>query len=996
MAFDELYGTRIVLSRCLPPGKFAGTRVVGELRPRFAPYSTLLAMIRSLASFAFASALAAHLALSTFVPGAAHAAEAAAAADIPAQIKTATDSAAFRRFVLDHGMRVLLVSDPRFNKSAAALAVNVGQIDDPNDREGLAHFLEHMMFLGTEKYPDGAEYWNFIRTNGGNNNAYTTTDHTNYHFDVRHDAFPAALDRFAQFFIAPLFNADFTGREVNAVHNEAMRHVQNDLRRIMSVARELYDPASGESKFSVGNKDTLAGATAAVVRAFYERHYTADQMALSVAGKASLDELEKLARDNFSRVPRRNVAAPVREARFLPKKPALRLAQIEPVKQTRQLMVEFPVGPTRPDFLSRPDRLVTELISHSGPGGVEALLKRDGLIHSLSASLWERTGQYGSINVSVALTPEGQARHARVLATIFSYLQFLREAPFPAVYYNERARIAQLNETYRDRGEGAGLAAQLANQALFYPLEIAERASDVWGRPDPDAYRRLLAALTPDNALVMLAAKGVTTNRRERFYDVAYSYTEDSGPAYAALLAPPKVAAFALPGANPFMPASARLLTERPLALIAEPGLQLYYAQDVEFQRPETALMFRFVPVREIASARAVALLRLYEICFRDFLLPMSGDSQLAGVNNAFDASLEGLSLSVSGFGDSPRRFAESLAEHLLTFEVTAERFAALKEASLRGLQSYDQNEAWHLARDRRDAFSREFYFMPGELVAPTQAATWSEVSAFARRFLARGKLEALVHGHISADDAVAVTRAIAARIGARPAPAEELLKRRHVDLLRAENVVDAGEIAGVNSAWLRDYVLPDDSATTRAAAAIVSSFFSSPFFDELRTRQQLGYIVDSSSSVSQRQRYLSFIIQSSTHAPDDLRARAERFIATLPDSLAATDDLAWATLVAGVRARLEQKPKSIVEKAGQMSANAFLYDGDWERRPATLAALDTLTRDQAVAFLRAALAPETSRQRTVLLHSRSHPPAQATLPAFSDRAAWKSTRHFQ
>src|SRR5205809_587722 len=105
----------------------------------------------------------------------------AAPPDLPPRIQAPTDTAVFRRFTLDNGMRVLLVSDSRFNKSAASLAVVTGQIDDPREREGLAHFLEHMLFLGTEKYPEVTEYGNFIRSNGGRNNAYTSTDHTNYH-----------------------------------------------------------------------------------------------------------------------------------------------------------------------------------------------------------------------------------------------------------------------------------------------------------------------------------------------------------------------------------------------------------------------------------------------------------------------------------------------------------------------------------------------------------------------------------------------------------------------------------------------------------------------------------------------------------------------------------------------------------------------------------------------------------------------------------------------
>jgi len=905
-----------------------------------------------------------------------------------------TDTAQFRRFVLDNGLRVLLVSDAKFNKSGASLVVNVGQIDDPADTEGLAHFLEHMLFLGTEKYPDVAEYGNYMRQNGGNNNAYTTSDHTNYQFEIRHEAFAGGLDRFAQFFIAPKFNPEFTGREVNAVHNEAMRHVQNDTRRIAGVSRELYAPGSGESKFSTGTKDTLAGANPQKVRAFYEAHYTSDHMALCLAGKAPLDELEKHARSLFNAIPRRNVPAVVREATFLPRKPALRLAFIEPVKELRSLQLEFVAPATRPDFASKPDELVSQLLSYPGPGGLLAYLKSEGLANTLGGGVWERTGSYGSFMVGISLTPAGQKDYARVLQATMSYLEHLRASPFPADFYRDRARIAALNETYSDRGEGSALATKLANQALFYPLAVAERVTDAWGAPDEAAYRRLLAALTPDNLLVTLTAKGLPTDKHERIYTTAYSYRDETGPAYDALVRPTKLP-FALPGANPFMPGEASLVAERPLPLIDEPGVKLFYATDTEFQRPQTSLIFRFVPVRSLASADQAALLRLYGSLLSDSLDAAAGDASLAGLEFSSETTLEGLRLSVTGFADSPVRYAQLVAGKLRTFTPSPQRFEAVKEASLRGLRSYEENEAYLLGRDRRDALAREFSFLPPELLARTTSATWADVQTFAQKFFAAGKLEVVVHGHLAPDAAIAVTRTIAEKIGAKPAPESSLLRRRHLTIGAKEDIVDAGLVAGVNSAFIRDYLLPDDSPATRAAAVVLANFFGEPFYSELRTKQQLGYIVGSNAGASLRQRYFSFIIQSSGYAPDELRRRAETMIATLPALLSAVDDQQWATLLAGARSTLEEKPKSIRDKAELFFASAYIYDGDWERRQAAVNALATLTKEQAVALLTAALAPANPR-RTILLHSKEHPPAAPITPSFTDRHAWKATRQFQ
>ena len=64
----------------------------------------------------------------------------------------------YRRFLLPNGLKILLVADPTVRKAAASLTVGVGAMSDPEMHQGLAHYLEHMLFLGTEKYPEAGEY----------------------------------------------------------------------------------------------------------------------------------------------------------------------------------------------------------------------------------------------------------------------------------------------------------------------------------------------------------------------------------------------------------------------------------------------------------------------------------------------------------------------------------------------------------------------------------------------------------------------------------------------------------------------------------------------------------------------------------------------------------------------------------------------------------------------------------------------------------------------
>ena len=117
-------------------------------------------------------------------------------------VKSPNDDRQYESFTLPNQLKVLIISDPDTDKAAAAMDVFVGSNNDPKDREGLAHFLEHMLFLGTEKYPEPGEYHAFVSAHGGSHNAYTAPERTNYFLNVDKDYLHEALDRFGQFFVA--------------------------------------------------------------------------------------------------------------------------------------------------------------------------------------------------------------------------------------------------------------------------------------------------------------------------------------------------------------------------------------------------------------------------------------------------------------------------------------------------------------------------------------------------------------------------------------------------------------------------------------------------------------------------------------------------------------------------------------------------------------------------------------------------------------------------
>lgn len=158
---------------------------------------------------------------------------------------------------LKNDLNVLLVSDKNTDFSAAAMNVGVGHFHDPEEVSGIAHFLEHMLFLGTKKFPDESSYQTFIQKHGGGTNAYTDMQNTNYYFSVGKDHLEGALDRFSQFFISPLLNEEVTEREMKAVHSEHQKNLQNDVWRIFQLMKSKASSEHPFHKFGTGKFSSI-------------------------------------------------------------------------------------------------------------------------------------------------------------------------------------------------------------------------------------------------------------------------------------------------------------------------------------------------------------------------------------------------------------------------------------------------------------------------------------------------------------------------------------------------------------------------------------------------------------------------------------------------------------------------------------------------------------------------------------------------------------------
>jgi len=863
-------------------------------------------------------------------------------------VQSPNDRYDYRLLTLPNELEVLLVSAPDAPKAAASLVVMVGSGDNPPGRAGLAHFLEHMLFLGTDKYPDAAEYEEYITEHGGSRNAYTSFDHTNYFFDINPEHLPEALDRFAQFFIAPRFDAEYVDREKNAVEAEYQMGLKSDSRRGLDVLQEVMNPAHPYSQFSVGSLDTLDDREGSTVRdellRFYDKYYSANIMRLVVLGNESLDELEALVAPMFSQVPNRSfqhetIEAPLFEPGSLPM-----YVQVQPLATLKRLEVSFPIPDYRDEYRVKPVSYIGNLVGHEGEGSLLSQLKAEGLAESLSAGSAVSWRGGSLFHISVALTDRGVERHERVLQLLFAHLEMLREAGPRDWLYEEQSQLAELSFRYREPADPVGYVVSLATGMHYYAPRDVLQGPYIMDDYDAQMLEELMGYLRPDNALVVLNDESVDTDRVSERYQVPYSRAElELSAALAADDA--SRANLHLPAPNEFIAEDVALI-DVPDSAPDNPGIaleterqQIWYMPDEEFRVPRGAVYIRFRSTEAGQSATQDALAGLYAAVLGDHVNEFSYPARLAGLNFGFYKQARGISLRLDGYNDKQLLLLQRLLEVIRNPDFDPQRVDSIRRDMIRALQNaVAKRPASQVMDDLLEALR---YSEWGEdaLIAELERVDFDGLDDYIDRFWRGATAEALVYGNHTDAAVGRLSDMLGTVIDAAPAPplppvrvlrlaAGESL-RYAVDVPHDDSVL-AWYLQGAGNTWEH-----------RAATALTAQIMKSGFFQQLRTEQQLGYIVSAFSWPQLEVPGIVMLIQSPVADAAALEVAMEEFMQGVVASL---DEEKFARHKVALTSEIQRPDKNLGERADFYWHSILRRQWDFDGRDALAGAVEALS----------------------------------------------------
>ncbi len=209
-------------------------------------------------------------------------------------------------FTLDNGLEVVVVPDHRAPVVTHMLWYKVGAADEPPGKSGIAHFVEHLMFKGTEDHPEG-EFSQIIAERGGQENAFTGSDYTGYFQRVAREHLGLMMEHEADRMTNLTLREEQVESELQVVLEERASRVDNDPSSLLSEAMTATLYQSHPYRLPViGWRHEIETLTREDALDFYEQHYAPNNAVLVVAGDVTEEEVRELAQATYGQIERRD------------------------------------------------------------------------------------------------------------------------------------------------------------------------------------------------------------------------------------------------------------------------------------------------------------------------------------------------------------------------------------------------------------------------------------------------------------------------------------------------------------------------------------------------------------------------------------------------------------------------------------------------------------------------------------------------------------------
>ncbi|KAM1341394.1 hypothetical protein ACFX2F_005852 [Malus domestica] len=850
--------------------------------------------------------------------------------------------------------------DSHTKKAAAAMCVGIGSFSDPFEAQGLAHFLEHMLFMGSTEFPDENEYDSYLSKHGGSSNAYTEAEHTCYHFEVKPEFLKGALRRFSQFFVSPLVKIEAMEREVQAIDSEFNQVLQNDSCRLEQIQCHTSAPGHPFNRFCWGNKKSLVDAMEKGINLreqilkLYKDYYHGGLMKLVVIGGESLDVLEDWVVELYGNVKK----GPQVKLEFKAEGPIWKvgkLYRLEAVRDVNILNLTWTFPCLHQDYLKKPEDYLAHLLGHEGRGSLHFYLKTRGWATSLSAGVGDEGMQRSSVayvfRMSIHLTDSGLEKISEIICYVYQYIKLLHQVSPQEWIFRELQDIGNMDFRFAEEQPQDDYAAELAENLLLYPAENVIYGDYVYKIWDAELIKYVLGFFTPENMRVDVVSKSSIKSEDfqcEPWFGSHYT-EEDISPSLMDLWKnPPEIDdSLYLPSKNEFIPSDFSIRSDNscldpanisyPRCIIDEPLMKFWYKLDDSFKFPRANTYFRINLKGGYANLKSCVLTELYILLLKDELNEIVYQAIVAKLETSVSMFSDKLELKVYGFNDKLPALFSKVLETAKSFMPTDDRFKDVKEDMKRTLKNTNMKPLSHSSYLRLQVLCQTFYDADEKLHVLNELSI-SDLKSFIPELCSQLYIEGLCHGNLLEEEAINLSNIFKSTFTVPPLPIE-LRHKEHViclppgaNLIRDSNVKNKSETNSVIELYFQiEQEAGIESVRLKSLIDLFDEIVEEPLFNQLRTKEQLGYVVQCSPRVTYRVLGFCFCVQSSEYDPIYLQGRVDNFIDGLQELLDGLDDESFENYKNGLLAKLLEKDPSLTYETNrfwnQIIDKRYMFD---------------------------------------------------------------------
>lgn len=873
--------------------------------------------------------------------------------------KSANDQRQYQVIQLPNQMRVLLVSDPNAIKSLGAIAIPVGSLHDPVEQQGLAHYTEHMVLMGSKNYPKPDGFSEFLSKYAGRYNASTALYRTAYYFEVENSALKEALNRLADAIAYPLLNQNYANKERHAINQEATLARSNDGFRMQQVDAETMNQNHPAALFSVGNLETLSDKKYGVLHdalvSFYERYYSANLMRGVVYGKAPLVDLANLALQSFGQIKNKErQIEPITAAALTPKELS-KIIYLEPAQPKRVLYLQFPIPNNLSDFKSKSDIYIGYLLSNQSEGTLANTLIKQGLIDTIDTSYDpNRYGNSGTFNIIVNLTQRGLAEKDEVIASIFNYIHLIKQRGIDKKYYREMANVLKLDFKYQSLTRDMGYVEWLADQMLLYPIRYILNADYVTDRFNPSQIRQKLEQLTPENARVWVIASNQYYDKEAYFMKAPYRIVSLSGSQKSLWENPPNKSQFVLPELNPFIATQLSIIKQekvkKTLYQFNPQGNLMYFPSHYFANEPKGALILSLRRNHNADTAKQQVVFPMLDYLVTRSMTKLKYQASVAGVGlNQFADN--GLMLSASGYSQHLPKMLEAMLQHFRDITISESDMELARSWYLQQLDAADDVSSYAFALQPITALNILPYTERDTRRQLVSSITANDLLEFRDALLYKSVPYLMSIGNLDQKTIRAFYETLKTNMSSDA----------RFTLPPKLTIVESGKALLRQCATHSDNALgliylPQTgklSVNAKAKSMLLTKIITPWFYKQLRSEEQLAYALFTFPITIGDSNGFGFLIQSNQYDPSYVYRRYRAFFPHVLIKLKSLSDAEFAEYKRGLLSAIREVPQTFGEEVGTYLDDFTRSNFTFSSHQKLITSVQAITKQDLITFYR-------------------------------------------